>query len=167
MRALAKSSTILFALGLVAATPEDPDAGQDPFDTAPVTAALDEVSSQRKPSKKPAPVEELGSVRLPPRREGLRSEDVRRVVSRHAREVKLCFEKRLQEKPGVQGKLVVQFVIDAAGRVSSTQRGAGSTLEDTPLEDCILKATRRWVFPAPGEAAPVTVVYPFVLRTEP
>jgi TonB family protein len=91
-------------------------------------------------------------------------ESIQRVVQRHLREVKYCYETGLKRHPRLAGRLKVRFTINPKGRVVSSER-LSSTLGNATVESCVLKATRRWVFPAPADGKPLKVVYPFVFSS--
>ncbi len=48
---------------------------------------------------------------------GLDKEIIRRVIRRHMNEVKFCYERELQSSSGLNGRLKVQFTINANGQV--------------------------------------------------
>lgn len=88
-------------------------------------------------------------------------EQVRKVVSAHAKEVRLCFEKELAANPKFHGKLVVSFVIGLKGEVQ-WPKVSSSDLPPSPLDDCVIKTVAKWTFPAPTGGT-VAVSYPFIL----
>src|SRR5437879_1938042 len=51
----------------------------------------------------------------------LDKEVIRRVIRGHINEVKACYERRLTEKPALQGKVIVAFVVAASGDVSDSK----------------------------------------------
>jgi metallo-beta-lactamase class B len=92
----------------------------------------------------------------------LDKEVVRRIIRRHINEVKYCYEKRLFQQPELFGKIMVRFTVDATGAVIKAEPES-STLDDAPVEACIVQAVRRWEFPKPLDGGTVTFTYPFVL----
>ena len=93
----------------------------------------------------------------PPRVQGkLSTELVRRIMRRHTNEVRYCYEKELQRKPGLQGELELSFVIAGKGMVSSTAL-LRSTLGSKTVERCVLDALGRWLFPGTADGKPATV----------
>lgn len=111
-----------------------------------------------------------GGARVPKIRPGsaevkgsLSKEVIRRVIRQHLNEVRFCYEQQLAIKPDLQGRVAVQFIISATGTVQMS-RVASSTLGNAQVENCIVKAVRRWVFPSPEGGGVVIVTYPFVLQ---
>lgn len=96
-------------------------------------------------------------------RGGLSREVIRREVRRRLPEVRFCYERRLQERPSLEGRVSVQWLIGPDGRVTSASL-ASSSANDAELERCILQSVRRFQFPR-GESV-TGVTYPFVLRSE-
>jgi TonB family protein len=93
----------------------------------------------------------------------LSKEVIRRVIRQHINEIRFCYEQVLSSKPDLGGRVSVQFVISPTGAVS-TSKLAESTLGSSSVEDCIVKAVRRWTFPSPEGGGVVIVTYPFVLQ---
>ena len=93
----------------------------------------------------------------------LDKEVIRRVVRSHINEVRHCYNQGLVRDPNLEGRVAVQFRIDARGSVQSSFVG-DSSIEDASVERCIANAVKRWRFPAaPGRMGSVIVTYPFVL----
>ena len=67
----------------------------------------------------------------------------------------------MAEKSGLEGKVVVRWVIDAQGAVTKAEI-ASSSIASEGLHRCILAEIQQWKFAAQQDA-PVTVNYPFVL----
>ncbi len=95
-------------------------------------------------------------------RGSLSKEVIRRVVRRHINEVKFCYEQQLNSRPDLQGRVTTKFVISPTGSVQSAMVSA-STLSNQEVESCIVRAVRRWTFPAPDGGGVVVVNYPFLL----
>ena len=89
---------------------------------------------------------------------------IRRIVRRHLNEVRFCYQKELQVKRDLYGRLVVNFTIAGNGQVI-TSGVSRSTLRNVNVETCISRAVRRWLFPKPQGGGLVVVSYPFVLRS--
>ena len=96
-------------------------------------------------------------------RGSLSKEVIRRVIGRHINEVKFCYEQGLTQRPDLQGRISVKFAIAPTGAVQFAGR-AESTLENPKVDECIVQAVRRWIFPAPDGGGIVIVSYPFVLE---
>jgi len=95
---------------------------------------------------------------------GLSKDIINAVVARHRSEIRSCYESALQRNPGLRGKVVMAFTIQANGIVSYAGTKE-STLGDASLENCIASKIKTWIFPKP-EAPVVTEVsaYPFYLN---
>ena len=89
---------------------------------------------------------------------------IRRIIRRHINEVKYCYQKELQTRPGLDGRVVILFTIAGTGQVVMA-RVQQSTMKNRNVETCIARAVRRWLFPKPRGGGIVIVSYPFVLRT--
>lgn len=96
---------------------------------------------------------------------GLSPAVVRRVIRRHRNEVRYCYESALNQAPDLEGRLVLQFVINEQGRVASAAITSGSTLADNRVRECVRRAAARWTFPAPEGGAEVRVTYPYILSS--
>ncbi|MBI3181460.1 MAG: TonB family protein [Myxococcales bacterium] len=96
----------------------------------------------------------------------LSGEVIRSVVRRHVSDIRAAYQKRLTERPGLSGKLVVEFVIQADGAVRDA-RVKSSTVGDPDFEQAVLRLVRKWRFsPAPG-GGEIAVSYPFVFSPGP
>jgi hypothetical protein len=85
---------------------------------------------------------------------------IRRIVRAHINELRTCYQDGLAKDPKLAGRVTVDFVIAASGKVSSSVV-ASSDLADASVGKCIAKAVKRWMFPRGiGEAE---VSYPFDL----
>ena len=77
----------------------------------------------------------------------------------HTREVGACYEKRLQQRKGLRGKLIARFDIGPNGRViGATADG----MDDRELALCVVKVVRAWTFSRPHSSAKLRVAYPWV-----
>jgi TonB family protein len=95
-------------------------------------------------------------------RGSLDKEIIRRIVRRHINEVKYCYDQQLVNWPGLEGRVVVQFTIGGNGSVIASTLQS-STVANAPLENCIVRAVRRWEFPRPLGGGIASISYPFVL----
>lgn len=87
---------------------------------------------------------------------------IRRIVRAHINEVRYCYGKSLVKDPKLAGRVSIEFVISATGKVTSS-KVLKDTLDDAKVGSCVAKAVRRWKFPKPLGGT-VSVVYPFVLE---
>lgn len=90
---------------------------------------------------------------------GLPNDIVKRIFRQNLGRVRLCYEKQLEKKPKLEGKLQFDFTITPDGDVVSP-RTAALTLNDPALFDCIAKSTKDITFPQPEAGAPITVSVP-------
>ena len=85
-------------------------------------------------------------------------------IRSHTREIRDCYEKRLQERRTLQGKLVARFDIGADGHViGATADGLG----DRELALCVVTAVRGWEFEKPQSGGKLRVAYPWVFTPTP
>lgn len=94
---------------------------------------------------------------------GLDREVIRRVILSHRAQIRYCYEKQLAQQPGLAGKLLVEFVIGADGRVT-TARAAEDSLGDAAVGRCIVSRVKGWTFPKPKGGGVVVVTYPFLFK---
>lgn len=95
--------------------------------------------------------------------DGLSKEVVARVIRLHFSEIKFCYEQALQQAPALNGKVLVQFVIDGTGAVSDAVV-AEETIGAPNVEACILSRIRRWRFPEPSGGGVVSITHPWFFK---
>ena len=95
-------------------------------------------------------------------RGSLSREAIRRVIRRHINEVRFCYEQGLRQRPDLEGRVTVAFIISPSGSVQSSAV-ASSTIGNVRVEGCATRAVQRWNFPAPDGGGIVVVNYPFML----
>jgi TonB family protein len=87
---------------------------------------------------------------------------IQRVVMQNMAALRYAYNKRLRDKPGLAGRIVVKFAINEFGKVISTQV-VESTMADYELETTVVSRVKNWDFEKidkPGDVTEVT--YPFV-----
>lgn len=94
---------------------------------------------------------------------GLDREVIRRVILSHRVQIRYCYEKQLASNPSLAGKVSIEFVIGADGRVT-TARVAEQTLADPEVGRCIQSKVKTWTFPNPKGGGVVVVTYPFLFK---
>lgn len=94
----------------------------------------------------------------------LEKKEIRRVIRKDLSEVRACYERALAHRPGLTGRVAIQFVITGGGAVSDS-RLYSSSLESPETEACIAERACAWQFPATNSGGPVIVTYPFNLTT--
>jgi hypothetical protein len=90
---------------------------------------------------------------------GLPPEIVKRIFRQNLGRVRLCYEKQLEKKPQLEGKMTFDFVITLKGDIQAP-RASAVTLNEPVLFDCIAKSTKDIAFPQPEAGAPITVSVP-------
>jgi hypothetical protein len=93
---------------------------------------------------------------------GLTKEQVARVVRAHSNAIKFCYEKELQRKPTLAGKVEVYWVIVPDGTVEKS-RVAVSTMDDGAVEGCMVRQIKQWIFPK-SDGRTVVQSYPFLFK---
>src|SRR6267143_1805243 len=96
------------------------------------------------------------------------SGDERRLIGDYirnqTREIRDCYEKRLQERKTLQGKLLARFDIGPSGQViGASAEGMG----DRELSVCVVKVVRGWEFDKPQSGGKLRVGYPWVFTPTP
>lgn len=83
-----------------------------------------------------------------------------------APEIQGCYQQALKTKPGLRGKVNVNFVVATDGKVVHTDAGdVDDALADEPTVDCILSAIRKLEFPQP-KGGRVFINYPLSLEPQ-
>jgi hypothetical protein len=95
--------------------------------------------------------------RAPTVRGSCDAELIRRVVRAHVNELRFCYEKALQQRPELRGRVVAHFDIAPDGSAGDAAIRS-STLGAAAVDACVAGAIRRWQFPRCVAA----VSYPFV-----
>ncbi|HFE44459.1 MAG TPA: AgmX/PglI C-terminal domain-containing protein, partial [Nannocystis exedens] len=88
-------------------------------------------------------------------------EIIRRIIRSHINEIRYCYQRRLVQDPSLAGKVILNFVIDAEGKVADSKIKS-STLRDVQVGTCMARSARRWKFPDPLGGGIVRITYPFV-----
>jgi Ca-activated chloride channel family protein len=96
----------------------------------------------------------------------LSSSQIRRFIRKYKHQMKLCYTKALKKNPGLAGKVVVKIHIDKNGKVKKVEI-VSSTIKCREMEKCMLKAIKKWQFPAPHGGGEVVINYPFIFTSTP
>lgn len=83
------------------------------------------------------------------------------VVKRSLNRVRHCYQRELNRKPDLAGKISIKFVIASDGTVSRSAVNK-STMGDAGVEACIAERFLTMKFPEPKGGGIVTVNYPFL-----
>jgi TonB family protein len=87
---------------------------------------------------------------------------IRSIVAQNSPSLAHAFNRRLREKPDMSGRITVKFSINEHGNVILAQI-TESTINDSELEDTVLKRVQAWDFfevDMPGDVT--EVVFPFI-----
>lgn len=90
----------------------------------------------------------------------LRQDQIKFVVNRKTPRIRMCYDTQLKRNPNLTGKLVINFVIENNGKVSSV-RLKTRKFKGTYLDKCVKRTIRSWRFPK-FSGDPVSVDYPFI-----
>jgi hypothetical protein len=94
---------------------------------------------------------------------GLDKDQIAAVINRNKGQIIYCYEQGLQNVPDLMGRVSVEFVISASGRIS-TAKVAQTSLGSKLVENCMIAKMKSWQFPKPVGSVNVDVLYPFELR---
>lgn len=89
----------------------------------------------------------------------LESGQVSRVVNRHTRQISACYDQGLRQESGLRGRLELQWVVDAEGKVGNV-RVLFDELGSPLLTRCMKETVASWTFPPP-KGGPALVRFPF------
>lgn len=88
--------------------------------------------------------------------------EIRRVVEQQRAGIDACVERARGRNPKLEGRVIVKFIISAAGTVVSAQVPL-STIEDEELGNCLTSLIRGCTFPKPKGGGVAIVNYPFAI----
>ena len=94
---------------------------------------------------------------------GLDRDQIAAVINKNKGQIIYCYEQGLQGQPSLAGRVSVQFVINANGRIGIA-KVAQTSLRSAQVENCMLAKMKTWQFPHPVGSVNVDVLYPFELR---
>lgn len=95
--------------------------------------------------------------------EGLTKEEVAKVIHAHMSEIRFCYESAIVADPTIAGKVMIDFKINAQGRVATAAVGE-SSLSSRQVQSCLVGKLRSWQFPQPRGGVNVAVSYPFIFK---
>lgn len=88
--------------------------------------------------------------------------EVQKVINENQHKMQRCYERALNAKPSLAGKLTYTWTIKTSGSVG-TVRNAGNTMGDAGVAKCIAGVIKHMRFPRP-KGGPVEVTYPFIFK---
>lgn len=92
-------------------------------------------------------------------------EAIRRVILNNKSAIRSCYERELQRKPDLYGKIVLQWYIMEKGRVSDA-KVKENDMGSNAVAECIISRLRTWRFPEPPAGTIGEVSYPFVFSSQ-
>lgn len=96
--------------------------------------------------------------------EGLTKEEVARVIHAHMNEIRYCYESAILRNSNLEGKLLLDFKIGAAGDVKKAEERE-SSFADRGVSGCVIRRLLAWRFPHPRGGVTVSISYPFLFKT--
>ena len=99
-------------------------------------------------------------------RGSLSKQVIRSHIQSDINQIRFCYEQQLAQNPNLTGRVSVRFVISQSGQVSAAAV-AGSTISNTDVEQCVVRAIQRISFPQPSGGGVVIVTYPFFFQPGP
>lgn len=93
----------------------------------------------------------------------LDKEIIRRVVRENQAQIRYCYERELTRTPGLNGKIVVKWVITGTGSVRQAQV-VETGMKNPAVESCLTARINGWRFPKPKGGGIVIVTYPFIFK---
>lgn len=95
---------------------------------------------------------------------GLDKSVIAAIIQNNLSQIKYCYERQLVAEPDLFGKVVARWEINAGGTVENTSVKQ-TTLNSTPVEQCMMGKISGWKFPQPKNGVRVTVTYPFLFKS--
>lgn len=92
----------------------------------------------------------------------LSKNEIARTISSKMPDIEKCYERELQTKPTIHGKIVTRFVIGIEGSVTKSEIQE-TTMNDIQTETCIAYIFSQMSFPKPGKGI-VEVSYPVIFN---
>ena len=109
-------------------------------------------------------------VHEPPRadisiRGGMSREAVLKVVNAHLDEIRDCYERELLHRPGISGKILMEWLIQLDGSVRYAKIKFTNIGHSSDLHGCIQAQVVTWTFPRPTGGEEVLVTFPFLFES--
>jgi TonB family protein len=95
--------------------------------------------------------------------QGMDREQIRLVVKDHVKDIRGCYEDRLRSAPGLVGKIILEWNIEANGFAHDVKIKQSL---DPVLDQCLITKLKTWVFPLPMKGHATFVNYPFTFTSE-
>ena len=91
---------------------------------------------------------------------GLSGDQIDKVVRSHGGQIRACYSRELERTPGLEGQITIKWTINAKGNVTSAKVHK-TTMNNSRVEDCIVREVQRMKFPKPEGGNKAVVKYPF------
>lgn len=85
---------------------------------------------------------------------------IKRYIKRNVDKIAFCYESELMARPGIEGEIMVNFLITGSGTVTSSN-GSGF---DNKVASCVSHVIKNIEFPRPTDGGNVQVNYPFTFH---
>ena len=79
---------------------------------------------------------------------GLSEAVIQATIAKYLSQVRACYEVGLRKRPGLAGTVATRFEIGPSGRLNYS-KVSRSTLDNSQVEDCIVRNMKEWQFPRP------------------
>lgn len=94
----------------------------------------------------------------------LPKEDIVKTIRGDLKALRLCYERELTKAPTLEGKVVVEFLIGADGKVRSAEDASYEPFPSAKVTACVLARFKAMKFPQPN-GGEVIVRYPLVFKS--
>ena len=96
---------------------------------------------------------------------GLDRDQINEVIRKNWGQIVYCYERGLQTKPTLSGRVGLKWTINSAGRVT-TAGVQTSSLRASSVEGCLISKLKGFKFPQPVGGVNVKVFYPFEFQRQ-
>ncbi len=91
--------------------------------------------------------------------------DIKARVDAHREQIQACYEEGLKRRPGLEGDLVVNWVIDPKGVMTKISIDTGKTqVVDDQVQACVMAVLKKIEFPPSPKGLESRATYPFKLK---
>ena len=88
---------------------------------------------------------------------------IQKTVRNHIGELQACYERELTKIKGLKGRVVVTWLIDPHGNVTSAIV-TETSMKNQNVENCVTNNIKHWRFPSPKGGGMVKIEYPFMFE---
>jgi hypothetical protein len=91
--------------------------------------------------------------------------DIKARVDAHRDQIQACYEEGLKRRPGLEGDLVVNWVVDPKGVMTKISIDTGKTqVVDDQVQECVMAVLKKIEFPPSPKGMESRATYPFKLK---